>query len=155
MSSKQLLIIAHAPSQNTRQLLAGLAAGARYPEVAGVEARVLGAFETQPADVIGAQAVVLMTPENLGYMSGALKDCFDRCYYPCLERTEAMPYAMLIRAGHAGTGTRQAIESITTGLRWRPVHAPVICRGPWCADFVDQATQLGMYLAAGLELGMF
>ena len=155
MSSKQLLIIAHAPSRNTRRLLARLIAGARHPDVAGVTVRALRAFETQPDDIIGAQAVVLMTPENLGYMSGALKDCFDRCYYPCLERSEAMPYAMLIRAGHDGTGTRRAIESITAGLRWRSVHAPVICRGQWRADFIDQATRLGAYLAAGLDLGMF
>lgn len=155
MSSKQLLIIAHAPSRNTRRLLARLIAGARHPDVAGVTVRALRAFETQPDDIIGAQAVVLMTPENLGYMSGALKDCFDRCYYPCLERSEAMPYAMLIRAGHDGAGARRAIESIVTGLRWRSAHAPVICRGDWRADFADQAAQLGAYMAAGLEVGIF
>ena len=150
--AKRLLVVAHAPSPNTEALREAVAAGAR--EVAEVETVVRGPFETGPDDVIAARAVVLGTTENLGYMSGALKDFFDRCYYPVLEHTEALPYGLYIRAGQDGTGTRRAVESITTGLRWKQVHAPVICRGAWDDAFLDQVRELGTYMAAGLDAGV-
>lgn len=152
---KRLLIIAHAPSPNTERLRDAVVAGARSPEIEGVAVRVLSPFATHPEDVLAADAIILGTTENLGYMSGALKDFFDRCYYPCLERTQGRPYALYVRAGHDGTGTRRSVETIVTGLRWRRVQEPLICRGAWQDAFVDQCRDLGMLLAAGLEAGMF
>jgi hypothetical protein len=153
--AKRLLIVAHAPSPNTQRLRDAALAGARSPEIEDVETQALSPFETKPEHVLAAQAVILGTPENLGYMSGALKDFFDRCYYPLLEKTEGLPYALFVRAGSDGTGTRRAVESIATGLRWRSVHEALICRGPWREEFVDEARELGMLVAAGLDAGIF
>jgi multimeric flavodoxin WrbA len=155
LSRKRLLIVAHAPSSNTQALRDALLAGAGAPEIDDVEARALSAFEAGPEDILAADAIILLTPENLGYMSGALKDFFDRCYYPCLERTQGKPYALVIRAGSDGTGTRRGVETIVTGLRWRAIQEPLICRGEWRPEFVDQCRELGMLVAAGVEAGVF
>ncbi len=155
MTAKRLLIVAHVPSANTARLRDAVLAGAASPEIENVEVLAKTPFETEPADVMAAGALILGTTENLGYMSGALKDFFDRCYYPCLEKTQGLPYALYIRAGHDGTGTRRAVESITTGLRWRPVQEPLILRGDWQDDFAARCEELGMALAAGLEAGVF
>jgi multimeric flavodoxin WrbA len=155
MTSKTLLIVAHAPSANTLVLRDAVLRGACSPEVEGVTVRVLPPLDAGPDDVLAAQAVILGTPENLGYMSGALKDFFDRIYYPCIERTQGMPYALYVRAGHDGTGTRRAVETITTGLRWRAVQEPLICRGPFRDDFATRCEELGTLMAAGLEAGIF
>lgn len=117
MSGRRLLIVAHAPSANTAQMRDAVCVGAGSPEIAGVEVVARSPFATSPEHVLAAQAIILGTTENLGYMSGALKDFFDRCYYPCLERTQGLPYALYIRAGHDGTGTGRAVETIVTGLR--------------------------------------
>lgn len=151
---KRLLIVAHAPSVNTRALLDAVLEGARFPEIEGVETVALSPFAAGPDDVLKAHALILGTPENLGYMSGALKDFFDRIYYPCLEHTQGRPYALWIRAGSDGTGTRRAVEAIVTGLRWRAVRPPLICRGDFRPSFVDDCRELGMAVSAGLEAGI-
>ncbi len=152
---KRLLIVAHAPSPNTLAMREAVERGARHPEIEGVEVRVSAPLETGPDAVKAADGLILGTTENLGYMSGALKDFFDRIYYPCLEETQGRPYALYIRAGNDGSGTRTAVERIVTGLRWRAVQEPLICRGAWQARFLEQCEEVGMALAAGLEAGVF
>lgn len=153
-ASKRLLIVAHAPSPNTRKLLEAVLRGARHPDIEGVETYHVPPLQAGPDDVLDADAIILGTTENLGYMSGALKDFFDRSYYPCLERTEGLPYALYIRAGHDGTGTRRGVETIASGLRWRAVHDPVICRGEFRDEFREWCETLGAYMAAGLDVGV-
>ena len=155
MSDKRLLIVAHAPSANTKRLLDAVVAGARHPDIAGIEVTAQSPFDTEPEHVLAAQAIILGTTENLGYMSGALKDFFDRCYYPCLDKTQGLPYALYIRAGHDGTGTKRGVETIITGLRWRAVQEPLICRGDFREDFIPACQELGTLVAAGLEAGVF
>lgn len=152
---KQLLIVAHVPSDNTRALRDAVERGASSDDIDGVEVRALTPFEAGPDDVRAADAVVLGTTENLGYMSGALKDFFDRTYYAVLEEKQGLPYALYIRAGHDGTGTRRGVETIITGLRWRAVQEPLICRGAYDPAFVEQCEELGLAMAAGLEAGVF
>jgi multimeric flavodoxin WrbA len=154
LTERHLLIVAHAPSENTRRLRDAVLRGARMPEIEGVESRAVAPLEAGVDDVLWANAIVLGTTENLGYMSGALKDFFDRVYYPCLERTQGLPYALYIRAGHDGTGTRRAVTTIVTGLRWRAVQEPLVCRGAFSEDFVARCEELGATMAAGLEAGI-
>ncbi|GGE38299.1 flavodoxin [Halopseudomonas oceani] len=155
MSRKQLLIVAHAPSPNTRRLAEAALRGASHADIEQVDARWVPPLEAQPDDVLAADAILLGTTENLGYMSGALKDFFDRCYYPVLEEKQGLPCALYIRAGMDGTGTRRAVESIVTGLRWNWVQQPLTLRGDWQEKFEQQVEELGLYLAAGLDNGVF
>jgi len=155
MSQKKLLIVAHAPSANTRRLVDAVLAGAQHEDIEEVATRWIPPLEAQPDDVLEADGIILGTTENLGYMSGALKDFFDRCYYPVLEKKQGLPCALYIRAGLDGTGTRRAVESIVTGLRWNWVQEPITFKGKWQEDFVGQAEELGLAMAAGLEAGVF
>nr|WP_245000302.1 flavodoxin family protein [Marinobacter daepoensis] len=128
--------------------------GACHPDIVGVDVIVKAPLETGPDDILSCDAIVIGTTENLGYMAGLIKDVFDRCYYECLEKTEGLPFAFYVRAGHDGTGTHRAIESITTGLRWRLVQEPLICRGEFQEEFADQCERLGLSMAASLEAGI-
>lgn len=155
MPNKRLLIVAHAPSENTRKLVEAVLRGASHSDIEQVETLWRPPLEAVPEDVLQADAIILGTTENLGYMSGALKDFFDRCYYPVLEKKQGLPCALYIRAGMDGTGTRRAIESIVTGLRWQWVQDPLILKGQWQESFADQAYELGLYMAAGLDNSIF
>ena len=153
--TKTLLIVAHAPSPNTRRLRDAVAAGAGDAGADGIAVRVVAPLDAGPDDVLAASGVVLGTTENLGYMSGALKDFFDRTYYGVLEEKQGLPCALYIRAGLDGTGTRRAVESILTGLRWKLVADPLTFKGDWQEGFVGEAEELGQLVAAGLEAGVF
>jgi multimeric flavodoxin WrbA len=151
---KQLLVIAHTPSANTQAMLDAVMRGANHDDLTEIETRFLPPLKAGPEDVIAADAIILGTTENLGYMSGLLKDFFDRIYYPCLEKTEAKPCAIFIRAGSDGTGTKRALESILTGLRWKIIRQPLICKGDWQDGFIEQCETLGLTVAASLDAGI-
>ena len=152
---KRLLVVSHMPSANTRALTEAVIAGATHADITGVDVWLREALAASPQDVLAADAIMLGTTENFGYMSGGMKDFFDRIYYPCLEKTDSMPYALFIRAGNDGMGARSSIERIVKGLAWRQVQEPLVCQGPWQEAFPGRCETLGMTMAAGLEAGIF
>ncbi|MGE6359542.1 flavodoxin family protein [Psychrobacter glacincola] len=154
MASKTLLIVAHAPSPNTKKLAQAAYYGANHPEL-DINVILKSPQDTQPEDVLAADALLLGTTENLAYMAGLTKDFFDRCYYPVLEKKQGMPFAVYIRAGHDGTGTKLAFKTITTGLRWSWIQEALILQGDWQEIFTDQVEELAMTLAAGVEAGIY
>ena len=151
---KRLLVVAHAPSPNTAKLKDAVMRGATHEDIENVEAVWKPPLEATHEDVLACDAIILGTTENLGYMSGALKDFFDRTYYKVIDDKQGLPCALYIRAGLDGTGTRRAVESIVTGLRWNWSHDIVLFHGDWQESFVEQAEELGMYMAASLDAGI-
>lgn len=71
-----------------------------------------------------------------------------------LDHTQGLPFTFYVRAGNDGTGTRRAIESIATGLRWRLVQEPLFCKGECNEEFITQCEDLGSTMAASLEAGI-
>jgi multimeric flavodoxin WrbA len=120
-----------------------------------VELRERPALEAGLDDLLWADGLLLGTPEHFGYMSGALKDFFDRTFYPAEGRTEGRPYALFISAGNDGTGTAAAVARIATGYRWKPIAEPLIVIGEPDAAALARCAELGATLAAGLAAGVF
>jgi len=153
-AKKKLLVVAHAPSVNTERMVEAVLKGARHEDIENVEVKHIPPLQANAEDVLSADAIILGTTENLAYMSGALKDFFDRTYYAVLEKKQGLPAAAYIRAGQDGTGTKRALESILTGLKWRWVQEPLICRGEFSEDFIAQCEELGLTMAASLDAGV-
>ena len=150
-----LLIVSHTPSNNTVAMTEAVLRGASHPDISGIDVRVKKPLEADAEDVLAADAVVLGTTENFGYMSGMLKDFLERIYYPCLDRTGALPYCLFVKAGNDGRGTVSSVERIIAGLTWKAVQQPLICRGEYTPRCEQEAEELGMTMAAGLEAGIF
>jgi multimeric flavodoxin WrbA len=151
---KKLLIIAHTPSPNTIQMAEAILAGANHNSVENVLATLLSPFDCDSNIVLQSDALILFTTENFGYMSGALKDLFERIYYPCIsdsKRSDAKPFALIIKAGLDGTGSEISVAKITTGLKWRQVQQTLLCKGQFEPNFVQQCNDLGLLIAASLE----
>ena len=165
MTPKTLLIVYHSMTGGARQMAEAAQAGAA--EEGGVAVRLLHATQAGPDDVLGADGYLFATPENLAAISGQLKDFFDRCYYPALDRINGRPYACLICAGSDGQNAVRQIERITTGWRLKPVAEPIIvcthAQTPEAilapkqigADDLERCRVLGQAVATGLALGVF
>jgi len=132
-------------------VISGIAQGVE----GGLQYELKAPLNTKAEDILSADAVILLTSENFGYMSGALKDLFDRTYYLCIDHTEGLPYALIVRAGNDGVGAKTSVERIVSGLKWRQVQETLICRGEFTADFIESCHMTGMTLCVGLETGIF
>jgi len=152
---RHLLIVAHCPSPNTRALADAVVGGANSGEIDGVETRFLAPLDAGPDDVLGCDAIIIGSTENFGYMAGRIKDFFERVYYPCLDHTQGLPYALFVKGGNDGTGARDSMERIITGLSWRAVQEPLVMAGQYREEWLQPCGELGMAMAAGLEAGIF
>jgi multimeric flavodoxin WrbA len=150
-----LLVVSHSATGSTQALCNAATEAARAAAGDEVELRSLRAFDAGPDDVLWANGVLLCTPANFGYMSGALKDFFERMYHHCLERTVGLPYALVVKGATDVDGAVASVERITTGLRWRRVLPPLAVVGDATPADVEQAGELGATLAAGLAAGIF
>ncbi|WP_374523718.1 flavodoxin family protein [Sphingopyxis sp.] len=160
MEECKLLVIWHSRTGGSRALAeaaAGSAAGAR----------LVAADDVTPELLQAAGGYLFVAPENLAALSGAMKEMFDRCYYPCLGKLEGRPYATIICAGSDGENAQRQLDRIATGWRLKRVADPVIVNtsaqtpeailAPKAipADRLTEARDLGTALAEGLAAGIF
>lgn len=130
-------------------------------------ASILAASDAAPGDLLDAAGYLFACPENLGTMSGPMKDLFDRCYYPLLGRIEGRPYGSMIAAGSDGEGAQAQLDRIVTGWRLRRVVSPLIARlNAQTAEQIlsqksvpqqtlDDCAAIGAAMAEGIEQGIF
>jgi multimeric flavodoxin WrbA len=156
-----LAIVWHSRTGAARAMAEAAYAGA------GDGAKLVRANDATPELLLAASGYLFACPENLGAMSGEMKELFDRCYYPLLGQIEGRPYATLIAAGSDGQGAQAQLDRIVTGWRLRRVAEPLIvnlaAQSPEAilaaktvpAAQLTACRELGAALAGGLELGIF
>ncbi|WP_324277967.1 flavodoxin family protein [Blastococcus brunescens] len=144
----RLLVIHHTPSPNLQVLLEAVREGAAMVEEIELVARP--ALSAGAADLLEADGVLLGTPANIGYMSGALKHFFDTVYYPCLDATVGLPYGVYVHGGDDTAGALTAIGKITGALRWKQVAAPLNLTGPPTAADLEACRELAATVAVSL-----
>ncbi len=157
---KRLTIIYHSQSGNTEKLAKAVAAGAREEATDAESEKKLTVtlkttFNAGLDDLLSADGLLFGTPENFGYMSGALKDFFDRTYYPAEPHQINLPYGVFISAGNDGSGAVREIERIVKGYPLRRVAEPLIAKGEVSEQHLQRCRELGLSMAAGLVMGIF
>jgi len=151
---KHLLITYHSKDGSTGKMCERVQKGAEHQDIE-VEVRTKLVGETVAEDMVWADGIIFGTPENFGYMSGAMKDLFDRTFYPLEGQLEGMPIAIFISAGNDGLGALTSIRRIGLGYGFKEVQEPLISVGALTEETLNACEELGMYLAAGLEGGIF
>jgi multimeric flavodoxin WrbA len=155
MNNKHLLIVYHSQSGSTTRMADAVIRGAKSAEIAGVEVRVKSPLNADSSDLLWADAFIIGTPENFGYMSGAVKYFLDRVYYDCEGKVEGKAYALFVRAGNDGSGAISSIRRILTGLAVKEIQEPLLIVGDFDESRLVECEELGLTLAAGLEAGIF
>lgn len=151
---KHLLIVYHSKDGSTGKMANAVYQGANHPDI-DVEVRMLLAADAGVDDLLWADGLIFGTPENFGYMSGALKDFFDRTFYSVEGQVAGLPYSIFISAGNDGTGALTSIRRICTGYAFKEVQEPVIKSGDLDEVTLQACEELGLYLGAGIESGIF
>lgn len=156
-----LLIVWHSRTGASEQLAQAAKAGAADL------ASLVPAAEASPTHFLAAAGFLFVCPENLGSMSGLMKEMFDRCYYPLLGQLEGRAYATVTAAGSDGSNAVRQIDRIVTGWRLRRVAEPVIVNldaqtasailAPKRVEsaMLTEVSQLGQALGEGLASGIF
>ncbi len=151
---KHLLIVYSTQTGRTQRLAEAAQRGAA--ELADeVEVRCKRAFDAVEEDLLWADGLLIGSPENFGYLSGAVKDFLDRTYYPLEGKTIGLPYAMFVSCGNDGSGAVRALERIASGYQWTRVAEPLIYVGEPDEEAIAATAELGQTLAAGIAYGIF
>jgi len=152
----RILIVYHSQTGNTEKMAQAVAEGARSIEDTEVVLKRAG--DTTLEDLLSADGLAIGTPENFGYMSGAVKDFFDRTFYPSQQRSGQIfrkPYVVFISAGNDGTGALTSVERIALGYKFKKVYEPVISRKRLTEEDLEKCRELGQTLAGGCAAGIY
>jgi multimeric flavodoxin WrbA len=159
----RLLVVHHSPSHSLQRLTASVLAGARDPEIIGVDVVERHALDATPDDVLAADGYLLGTAAHFGYMSGALKHFFDSTFLQvggALDdsgggsstgaggTTARRPFGMWVHGRYDTTGAVRSVLSIVGALGWTR-SAPVLeVLGDVDERHDEAAYELGATLAA-------
>ena len=155
----RLLVVHHSPTPSVAALTEAVVAGASDDAIEGVEIVVRPALDAGAGDVLAADAYVLGTPANFGYMSGALKHFFDTIF---LEAGGALtddgsaaaagggrkPYGLYVHGRYDTTGAVRSVQTIVGALPWRQAAPVLEVLGDVGEEQREAAYELGGTLAA-------
>jgi NAD(P)H-dependent FMN reductase len=162
---KTLLIVWYSRTGGSKAMAFAAARGARQQE--DVQVTLQQAHRSSANDVLQADALIFVTPENLAALAGGMKEFFDRTYYALLDRLNGKPYAALICAGSDGSNAQRQLERIATGLRLKRIadtliintgaqtSEAILARKRIAKSDLDRCASIGAALAAGLSVGIF
>lgn len=153
MNITTILIIYHSQGGNNKKMAMAVADGARSIE--DVRVVLKDALDAGLDDLLECDGLVIGSPEYFGYMSGAVKDFFDRTYEPAQGRVFRKPYTVFINAGNDGTGALRNIERICIGYQFKKVYEPIVISGEITQQTIETCRNMGQTIAAGCSAGIY
>ncbi len=151
----RILVVYHSQTGNTRKMAESVVKGAQSIE--NVEVILKRAKDATLKDLIVCDGLAIGTPEYFGYMSGMVKDFFDRTYNEARGRKGVFkkPYVVFVSAGNDGRGALSAIERLCIGYQFKKVFEPVVSRGEILPEILAKCEELGKTIAAGCEAKIY
>ncbi len=142
----KVLIVYHSLTGNTEEMAKAVAEGAK--SVTDTEVVVKKAFDASADDLLSCDAAIFGTSTNFGYISGGLKDFFDRSLITCQNKTEDKPYCGFTSSG---MGKRKALEILDgicgMGFKMKKADDGIVAQGKASAETLEGLRQLGKKMA--------
>lgn len=148
-----ILVIYHSNGGNNRKMALSVAEGINSIEDS--TATLKDACDASLEDLLNCSGIVIGSPEYFGYMSGAVKDFFDRTYEQARDKVLRKPYAVFVNAGNDGTGALTHIERICIGFRFKKVYEPILAKGEISEEILNACRLMGQTIAAGCAAGIY
>lgn len=151
----KIMVIFHSQSGHTQEMAKHVADGVL--SIDNVELVLKKAADATLNDLLQCDGLAVGSPEYFGYMSGMIKDFFDRTYEQARGRKEIFkkPYVVFVSAGNDGTQAVHQIERIALGYQLKKVYDPVVAVGELTENDLARCRELGQTLAAGCEAGIY
>lgn len=141
----KVLVVFHSQSGNTKAAAEAVAEGAK--RVPGTEVVVKEALKADQSDLLGCDALAVGTPDYFSYMSGGLKDFFDRTFYPTQGSVTDKPCGIFVTHGGGGKAV-ESVKGICATFKFKIIGEPVLVANAPDATAKAKLAELGKALAA-------
>jgi len=140
----KVLVIYSSQSGNTEAMAKAVAEGAK---AAGAAVVLKKATDANADDVMACDVIAIGTPNYFGYMSGLVKDFFDRAWIVIREKVADKPYCTFGSKGGGGAQALESVERICDGLKMRKVADGLMATRQPTPEVLTQCKDLGKKLA--------
>lgn len=141
----KVLIVYHSQTGNTEEMARAVAEGAR--SVAGTDVVLKRAFDANADDLIGCDAVAFGTSTNFAYISGGLKDFFDRSLIQCQDKTTDTPYCTFTSSGMGKRRALDVLDGICSAFKLKKADEGIMAPGKATPEILAELRQMGKKLA--------
>lgn len=141
----KVLIVYHSQTGNTEEMARAVAEGAR--SVAGTDVVLKQAFDANADDLIGCDAVAFGTSTNFAYISGGLKDFFDRSLIQCQDKTTDTPYCTFTSSGMGKRKALDILDGICSAFKLKKADEGIMAPGKATPEILAELRQMGKKLA--------
>jgi multimeric flavodoxin WrbA len=141
----KVLIVYHTLSGNTEKMAKAFAEGAN--SVQGTEVVIKKALDATLEDLLGCDAIAFGSADYFSYISGALKDFFDRTYYPSQGKVTEKPYAAFATGGRGGEKALEVLDRICGSFKFKKAVEGVAVAGAPSPEVLAKCNEAGKKLA--------
>ena len=145
----KVLVVYHTLSGNTEKMAKAVAEGAK--SVTGTEVVVKKALEATLEDLIECDGVALGSADYFSYIAGAMKDFFDRTFYPSRGKVDGKPYVAFTTGGGGGDTVMAVLERICGAFKLKKIIDGVSSGGKISDSDLKECKEAGKKLAEAVK----
>jgi multimeric flavodoxin WrbA len=145
----KVLIVYHTLSGNTEKMAEAFAEGARA--VPGTEAVLKRALDASLEDLLECDAIAFGSADYFSYIAGALKDFFDRTFYPSKGKVTGKPYASFATGGRGGDTALAVLDRLCGHFQLRKAVDSISVSGTPSSEALAKCRDAGGKLAKAVS----
>ena len=145
----KILVVYHSLSGNTEKMAEAFFEGAKG--VPNTDVVLKNASDATLEDLLGCDAIAFGSADYFSYISGALKDFFDRTYYPSQGKVTGKPYATFATGGRGGDTVLGVLDRLCGSFKFKKAVDGVSVAGAPSLDVLAKCNEAGKKLAIAVS----